>query len=334
MLSTSTLGAIMAALIATTANAAPVASETTITDTAPAPTSPSFGLGAIRIAPEDTSPSLCTQCCGKPNFWSLTDSAWASQPPAKAADCDSLLQLLQNDNRTDTGPSPFISPGAIFSYKSCHVTLKPVGSTGNPYTLHRKNDVAPLLRQAIQVSRQYGGEMKARGHIACDVGNTGLREPLDFEVKGPSAAPMSTSPSFGLDYRSDPPADSASDICTRCCSSIAFNWTDDPEWNRTAAAFVEDCMELRGSLKEKNSTKQYVPRGSGWWEYSDQGDCRVTITVKEPANSTAYMNTHHDIAHLLDDAITLFADAHGRVKARGTFHCKSYAEKIGFEVRL
>ncbi|KAK7946682.1 esterase [Apiospora aurea] len=219
-------------------------------------------------------------------------------------------------------------------YKSCYVTLKPVGSTGNPYTLHRKNDVAPLLRQAIEMSRQDGGEMKARGHIACDVGNTGLTEPLDFEVKGPSAAPMSTSPSFGLDYRSDPPDDAASDECTRCCSDKHFDRTEDPEWNKVAAADVDDCLELRDRMKEGNTTERYVPGPSGVRDIFDVEKCRVTITDKNPANRTFYMNDLHDLASLLDDTITLFADAHGLVKARRHLGCEQEGDDGPDEVEV
>ncbi|KAK7917175.1 hypothetical protein PG985_010783 [Apiospora marii] len=209
MLSSSTLGAIMAALIASTANAAPVKRDATPTSAAPTPSSPSSGLsgafgiaysadedlggafGIFQSADEDLSGAFGILqstdqdvLCGAVVFDSTTDSTWASQPAAKVEDCMSLLEGL---NRVPRNTRRFPSPSAQFWYNTCHVDFKLTSfdSSDDISFVHAKKDLAPLVSDAIRNSEHRNEMIKAKGQILCvDGDNQGEKMAVEFEIKG------------------------------------------------------------------------------------------------------------------------------------------------------
>lgn len=188
MLSSSTLGAIITALIASTANASPVKRDTTLASTAPASSSPSSNPGGTSaILKTPILSERCTKCCEKAAFdRTTTDSTWASQPAAKVEDCMKLRDELMEKNDETGIFAPNVVP-AKFWWKSCHFEVKPGGPRGAPgnlFFVNPGNDLVPLLTDAIMESGHHNGMVKARGQLSCSIDYPpGVTKPLLFKIK-------------------------------------------------------------------------------------------------------------------------------------------------------
>lgn len=174
---TSTLGAIMAVVMATTVDAAPAhaaAAELTHTLTAVPPTpSPGFGTSSGSSHLGDSSSYACTRCCTTQNIRSLNSIA-----VVKIQDCVRLRDYVIQEGRF---PDYSSTVPPIFGVGSCQINITPKHSQHST-VYFGFDDIASMLDSTIQTIEASGSSTITIFTASCQAEGESSSEEIVFTI--------------------------------------------------------------------------------------------------------------------------------------------------------